>query len=154
MDTPQTHNKMVEFEGTVPLTEDILKKDLRFSPTWAEWSADYNNEQVVRSVSRTSGGTSTFFTVPDKQTLFITSAWISGIGSSAGTIVNFRLHGSAFSSQFLRVFSNDINGTSISQQYANPLRFEAGQVVEFTISIGQGVAGAGFAGFLVSKRLS
>lgn len=139
-----------------PLTEELLREKPReFIKTWSEWAAD-NFEQINKSTSRTSGGTSVIFTVPDKNTLFITSAWISGIGSSAGVIVNFKITTTALSNlgDVLRVFSNDINGASLSQTFPSPLKLEAGEILSLTIATGQGSAGAGIQGFLIPKRIS
>jgi len=146
---------MVELgKSKVPLEEDIIKKGpVEFVKTWLEWSSD-KWELISRETSRTTGGTTTFFTVPENKTLYITSAWISGQGTSVGTVVNFRLNTSTSVGTLLRIFTNQLASQGYAIPYPLPVKLESGQTVSFSISIGQGTAGAGFHGFLIDKRIS
>jgi len=68
---------MVELGSDVPLREDIIKRPIEFVKTWVEWSAK-NRLQINKS----KGVSGLIFTVPDNNTLWITTAFCSLIETS------------------------------------------------------------------------
>lgn len=141
-------------ESNVPLTEDILKKEFEFVKTFLEWISNGNAEQIIRDAARTTGGTSTLYTVARNTTLFITSAWIAGVGTSIGTVINFFLEEADRNLKFLRNYSFENTPSSSSITYSMPIRIESGQSIVFTIAIGQASAAGGFTGYLLPKRIA
>jgi len=145
---------MPPFTGSdVPLEEDILKKKgpRDFFPTFLEFAAD-NNIQVIRSTITT--GTETLFTVPDRQTLFITEGFVS-ISTGSGTSGTARLLIQG-QSDFLGSTCNVASTTSESLNFRKAIKVESGQVVQSITSSGAGIQAisTGFSGFLVDKKIS
>lgn len=147
------------FEGSdVPLEEDILKKKVEFSTSWIEWAAQ-NFEQVFQKTTASSG---TFFTTPERKTLYITSAWIAysdlavGTTSNSEYVLSIGSAGTATSS-FLSLSKPNVNGDNgaISINFPMPIKVESNQVVRLTggTSAAHQVT-AGFIGFFVDKRIS
>jgi len=139
---------MVGFEGAdVPLEEDVLKKGVReFFPTFREWAADGNVEQIIRS--RTTEGD--LFTVPSNFTLFITSAWLSANVVLGGTFSNMNISNRV---AFLGVDCPIDQVSSITADFSMPIKVHEGEV----ITIGTGgvnTTRGGFVGFLLPKKIS
>ena len=116
-------------------------------PTIAEWAAR-NATEVRDSHTLSSSGTFSFYTVPSGKTLWITSAWISGIGTSGGTIVNARIIEGGTTHPFLRIQINDINGTSMATTFPQPIPIGSGQTVDIVIAGGNAHVNIGFHGYL------
>lgn len=145
-------------KSKVPLEEDLIKKKIEFVKSWVEFAAD-NFERVLQ---KTTASTGTFFTVPDRKTLYITSAWIAFSDLAAGATSNSEYVlsiGSASSavSAFLSLSKPNVNedNGAISSTYPMPIKVESDQVVRLTggTSAAHQIT-AGFTGFLVDKRIS
>ena len=139
------------FQGEdISLTEDIIKRKIEFVKDWVQFQAD--EEPIIDSASRTGGGTTTMFTVPARNTLYITSAYISGINNNAGTIINAFLQ--IRQEEFLRIALVSLGVSNQSLSFPMPLKVEEGETVNFTIAVGQGTGFAGFHGFLIPKKIA
>jgi len=139
---------MVLGDSEVPLQESILKAPPRVNfPTFAEWVADGNAEQVARSLASSS------FTVPDNFTLFITNlslSYRSNITDGVGFIAIPELGGGVL----IVASEGGSDSTSVSNMtYSMPIKVSSGQV----ISVGSSQAGAltgELFGFLLSNKIS
>lgn len=130
----------------VVLTEDVIKKRREFFPTFREWVADGNADQIIRS--RTSEGT--LFSVPSNFTLFITSAWLSANVVLGGTFSNMNISNRV---SFLGVDCPADQVSSTTANYSMPIIAHEGE----DIIIGTGgvnTTRGGFAGFLLPKKIS
>lgn len=145
--------------GDVPLSENILKKDVDFVKTWVEWAAD-TRERITRSATSNED----MFVVPEKNTLFITVAWIT-VAASGTTGNNVRceisIDGNTRTLITCRIKDNSLVGVappmsnSISQSYPMPIKIEAGEAVRYTQTASSSAnSKGGFTGFLVPKRLN
>ncbi len=146
----------------VVLTEDILKKQLGFSPTRRDWVVD--NEEVVAIGLATASPT---FIVPDKKTLYITTVWIEGTIISTASGLGVRLDTSQIvglqtGSNFYIILAVPISmnvGENIATDHGfatfdPPLKIPEGATITFQ-NIGVGTVGrAGITGWLESKRIS
>ncbi len=139
---------MPPFTGSdVSLEKDILKKGERvIFPTFAEWAADGNIEQVIRS--RTSEGV--IFTVPQNFTLFITNAWISATIPLGGSFSNMNI---SDQTSFLNLDCDDGNTNTIFASYSMPVVVHAGDFVQVGTG-GVNTTRAGFVGYLLPKKIS
>lgn len=148
---------MVELgKSKVPLEEDLIKKPIEFVKSWVEWAAD-NEEQVVRSgVSLT--GIVTIFTVPDKKTLYVTSAFLSHVfdgNAVTGTSGSLTLS-TVGSILRIRIILGTVSFGSLAVSFPMPLKLQSGQAITITggDAGGTGAASGGFTGFLIPKRIS
>lgn len=140
------------FQGEdVPLTEDILKKKKEFVKTWLEWAAE-NREQVIRSGKTGSGSTITLFTVPDKNTLFITNTWFAHTNTGGASAGNNRYKiGNDFIYDFGLIAV--AGSRSVSNSHPMPLRVQEKQTITITSSTNYLIQG-GFQGFLEPKKIT
>lgn len=143
------------FQGEdVPLEKDILRKKEDFVKSWLEWAAQ-NRLQIFRDASSRSS-TTTIFTVPKNETLFITSCFIDNIfNGSAVSGINASLN--------IPGEDNTLLGTAIRLGVAShtfmalslpmPVKVESGGTVRITSGSNNRVSG-GFHGFVVPKRIT
>jgi len=135
------------FQGSdVPLSEDILKKPIEFVRTWVEWASE-NRQQIIR----TAVAPSNLFTVPDNNTLWITSAYVSANNSSVGDdAVSLGINNN-FEILRMRSLAGGSNN-SLSNSFPMPLKVEEG----LTISLSSNATNttAGFTGFIVPKQIA
>lgn len=158
---------MVELgESNVPLTEDVIKKPPKeFSPTFSEWAAD-NVEQIVRSALVAVPGIMNY-TVPDKHTLFITSAWITALQISSASVrhghvsIAFDNGNPAFTTILLGVavdHENKAAPTVGNGSISFPMPIRVPEKSRMVLVIDGNLVGddqlAGFAGFLLPKKIS
>jgi len=156
-------NQFAESLGSdVPLTEDILKKNLNFVKSWAEWSAE-NRIQVKQDGAVTGGGgTFVLFTVPAKNTLYIVSASVTSIvtSSSPGAAggCSLRTNQNTASQDICQVrTSGDADGMVATSDmvYPMPIKVEEGQSVNLiTIGALSTASSGNFTGWLEPKRLN
>ncbi len=146
------------FEGSdTSLTEDILRKPPEFVMSWTEWAADNLLFAQGRAV-QTNVGTITLFTVPDKQTLFVTSAAVS-CESSVATPgqeggINLLNRSGGVVSLLMAIQLPASGNAAIANSFPMPIKVEEGGIVELSSSITPGHTRATFQGFLVNKKIS
>lgn len=135
------------FEGSdVPLTEDILRKPVEFVRSWIEWTSE-NRQQIIR----TAFSPGTLFTVPDNNTLWITSAYVSANNSTVGDQAVTLSITNNF--QILRMrIQNTADSNSLSSSFPMPIKVEEGQVIALSSNATNSTAG--FTGFIVPKQIS
>lgn len=145
----------------VPLTEDVFEKgDRGFFPTFAEWVADGNAEQIFRSISAVANGIEILFTVPLNHTLFITSMSMScmDVGVAAHGFAAMRKRGTEV--EFLSIANDhgNIQAPTVSQNsnsFPMPLRFNQGEIIEIRVeNFSSPQIRANFQGFLLPKKIS
>lgn len=140
-------------ESDVPLEEDLIKKKVEFVRSWVEFHSD-QDKQVIE----TRGTTGTMFTVPDKNTLFITSAFIDLRNTNVISSGTVRIFAGATNKVILQINSGSDSSRAVgiatnSLSYPMPIKIESGQTVELSISSSVG-GFAGIQGFLIDKRIS
>jgi len=136
-------------EPVPDFVKQFFSKD--FISSWKEW-ASQRYPQIIEST--TTKGTVTLFTVPEGQTLFITTAFVAqeGSDSSAGSI---RAGGKDIVG-ITRAGGSDEPGHEASIVFSMPLKLRTGELVESVTSggINAGATVSGFTGFLVDATLS
>lgn len=141
---------MVELgKSKVPLEEDLIKKKIEFVKSWVEWASD-NEEQIIKHSAEPSG--TNFFTVPANKTLYLSSAFAAGSGTSAGALNLRYLVTGALSTILACVWPAGGSGNN-SLSFPMPLKIKDGESLE----IGHNNAVQfvlGFQGFIVDKRIS
>ncbi len=146
---------MPPFTGSdVPLEEDILKKKVEFIQTWIEFAAQ-NFEQVIESANVTVN-INNFFTVPDKKTLYITSAFINAfatVGLAAKAACNFQVLNDPETKILACIIDGTITSQNISINFPMPLKFESGIILQIGVDSNMDAI-VGFHGFLVDKLIS
>ena len=142
------------FQGEdIVLEEDIIKKE-RFIRTESEWAAK-NRRQVAIGMT-SSAGAATLFTVPSKETFFLTGLIISGRsvldteGSATITMTPGISGGDGTLANLMIAASGQQDSLSIS--FPMPLKIESGTLIEIReISISR-AAGVIF-GWLEPKQI-
>jgi len=142
---------MPPFSGSdVPLEEDILKKTGKreFFPSFLEFAAD-TKTQIIESGTATG----VLFTVPERQTLFITEAFLGGgaTGNNVGSL------GIDINGSFFLAAAVGQNGTAnAALNFRKPIKAESGSIITLTDTSASGLAElvGGFSGFLVDKKIS
>ena len=154
---------MVLGESRVSLDKDVVKeKPLAVSPTFMEWAADGNVEQIIAAGNE---GASLIFTVPNNKTLFITSAWVGGMETanvnSHGHIILFIEDPAASGTlPILGASVDHVTGqhggnTNNSLSFPMPLRVEQKNKIAITSpNINTPRMRGGFQGFLLDKKIS
>jgi hypothetical protein len=134
----------------------------QFFPTFTEWVADGNAEQVFVT-SRSLASSTTIYTVPDNYSLFVTSCWISATEEDNVSIHAFASIGKiegATVTDFLGVNVDHITGqhggaTAGSQSFPMPLKIQSGERMWITLdNFSNGNVSGGFQGFLLPKKIS
>lgn len=139
--------------------EDILEQPREFFPTFMEWVADRNAEQI----SKTKNSAGTIYQVPANKTFFMTGCFITAMETGA---VNS--HGSVWIQEgtagsgkvFLNARIDHINAASggaqaISRDFTMPIRVEAGVAIEMAVSgMTTPFATAHIDGFLLDTTIS
>lgn len=139
-------------ESDVVLKEDVLKKEIKFVQGWLEWAAQ-NREIIIRSGAEST----TLFTVPAKNTFFLTSMsiFLSKLVANQQSL----LIGITSSKGFLMRADIATGTGETSAQNSNaialtmPLKFEEGETIS-TTGFTNGNMSANITGFLVPKRIS
>ena len=138
----------------IPITEDVLKKEIEFVKTWNEWSAD-NRDQIIRSALNTSASDVTLFTVPDRTTLFITSAFTHTLSLSLGAggtaVSGIKNRNTFILGTFLTAV--DIGNAGLTTNFSMPLKFQEKETILIDNADADKRTVAGFQGFLVPKRI-
>jgi hypothetical protein len=142
-------------DSPIVLDRDVVKsKPLRVSPTFAEWVADGNAEQIIKTASIVNT-TSTLYTVPANFTLFITTSFLSSdniAGGAGTTAAQLKIGSTIILRQLHSLPAGD--HTSTSQDYPMPLRVNPNDTVTlFSDSANLFVSG-GFTGFLLPRKIS
>jgi len=141
------------------VSNKVLEKDVfkelpkEFIKTWAEFNAD-KDKQVIE----TRGTTGTMFTVPSKNTLFITSAFMDLRNTNTTSSGTVRIFIGATNKAILQInsgsdLSRAVGIATNSQTYPMPIRVDENQTVELSVSSSVGGFG-GIQGFLIDKRIS
>jgi len=153
------------FQGEdVPLTKDIFAKKLDFFQTEAEWSSIFRDQIWVTKQVNNLSASDDLFTVPAKNTLFISSAFIGAVAKKSGldNTMTVRLKidkGVGINTKVILAvgLSEEISTqASSSISFPMPLRVEEGETieVEFGSSSNKITATYGFSGWLVPKKIS
>lgn len=143
-------------DSPVPLDQDVVKrKPLIVSPTFMEWVADGNAEQIFITGGISSAGRTTAYTTPKNFTLFITNISITircstGAPSSRIGSVEFNAGDTAIL-QAVIVGGNTASSNSMS--YPMPLRRSSGEVITIAVNAGASVNFV-IQGFLLPLKLS
>lgn len=151
-------------ESDVVLDEDrVLEPKTRlFFPTFTEWVVDGNAEQVLRSV-RDLVGDQAIFGVPEKFTLFVTSAWVSAVEEDNVSIHSFASIGKIQGTKvtdFVGGWVDHVAGQHGGNMFASlsfpmPLRVETGERIWVKVqNFSLGLVSAGFQGFILPKKIS
>jgi len=136
-----------------------------FFPTFAEWASDGNVEQVLRS---REFDTDDFFlyTVPENNTLFITSAFVSGMeqgNNSTHGGVAIKIIAPVGNKILFHLCAVDIDHTNgghggnraLSLAFPMPIRANSGERIQLDrTGMASGSTTGGFAGFLLPKKIS
>ena len=143
-------------ESPIALTEDVVKKKpLVVSPTFMEWVADGNVEQITQARSNTLADT--LYIVPDNFTLFITSAFVSAsctTGAPSNRSAILTIDGDEEGKAIL--FASITGGyTSANNAISFPMPFKvnSGQIVRGILNVNT-LGRWGFIGFLLPKKIS
>ena len=143
------------FQGEeVALSKDILKKPILFVKNWLEWVAD-NEIQVLENVIGVTTPT-VIFTVPDKQTLFITTCFLDNIYTGdVGAAISPNLSIQGTGKVLIASVVNIGDATHIfgSLSFPMPIKVEEKQSIRVTSGANNRVS-AGFSGFLVKKKIT
>ena len=155
---------MVDVEIPPQVLEEPVRK---FFPTFLEWVADGNAEQVGGSGNISRGATGaqslTIFTVPENFTLFITSVWLGSDNAAPGAgtaTILFQV-----SSPLLVLLTDNLNlsfasGSHASNSLTMPIKVSSGASVNIQLEmISSGapttvIAHGGFTGFILPKKIS
>ena len=138
-------------KSKVPLEEDLIKKPIEFVKTWVEWNA-INSLQIIKF----RGTAGTMYTVPEKKTLYITSAFIGTRDDSAVSGGTAAIFIGGTNDRIINISTTPVTLEGINTMnmvYPMPIKVEGGQTVEFSLSAGIS-SGAGFQGFEIDKRIS
>jgi len=130
-----------------------MTKEEGFYPTYAEWAAQGNREQITQASASVTSNTE-FYTIPENKILFITSAFLSAIHDGAGA---------GGSSSSLRIKSRDIllgvalnTGIQTTQNqtlnFNMPIVAYPGDIIMVTAHAST-TARAGFSGYLEDKQI-
>ena len=151
---------MVELgKSKVPLDKNIIPEQPRiFFPTFAEWIADGNAEQIIRTATFTTPGATPIFTVPENFTLFITNLHLSSdiTGGGAGnTQASIRLgvNDLIVPIRHTHVIASADHVVS-SLSCPMPLKVDSGDSVFLTVGLGTMIASGQICGFLLPKKIS
>jgi len=135
----------------VPLEEDILKKKIEFVKSWVEWNA-INSIQIIKF----RGTTGTLHTVPARRTFYITSCYIDARDDSATTGGTVSIFKGASNDRIMSISTTPVTLTGVftnSLNFSMPIRVEAGETVEFSLSVG--ISGsAGIQGFEIDAIIT
>jgi len=121
----------------VPLEEDILIEKKPFSPTFQEWAADGNVEQVIIFNNKVNATEETIHTVGAAETLFITSMQmsLSYLGDPGGERALIKINSGASGREILVLQANDGVGVSdfgnanTSITFNMPLKVSSGSLI-------------------------
>lgn len=126
---------MVEL-GTsdVPLEEDIIKRPIEFVKTWSEWSS--NSQQAI---ALTGTATGIILSISDKETLYITSAYLTGTNTTANSTSTFTMQTTTKNNVQILQFrianaAASVEGKSnqMSISFNPPLKIEGSDVITVT----------------------
>lgn len=141
--------------NTTFLPVDIIKtENTEFYPTHSEWAAINRPQIFVSTGASVTATTETLYTVPDNQTLFISSLWanIADDASAArGDVVIKTNIAQAKLILLSKIAQNSTNAISIS--YPMPIRVEGGDEVQMEVSANCKGDG-GFVGWIEDKRIT
>lgn len=142
------------FQGEdTPLSEDILKKPPAFIPTWVEWSAQNRPQILFWNLTST---TANIYTVPAKNTLWITAARLvaksDGLGSIGTAFVTITPGIVDGQTNLLHVNFPNNGADNATLSYPMPIKVEEGSTI--LVEARKGFAQGQIFGFLEPKRIS
>ena len=145
--------------GDVSLTEDILRQPTEFVRNWIEWVTE-NRVQIIRDVTEGTSS-SVLFTVPKGETLFITTAEISGTMTSTSGInsrhadISITSIGGAVERRIIIVQfdASALASSSNSLSFPMPIMVEENKSVRIDITSTMRASG-GFTGFVIPKHIA
>lgn len=101
--------------------------------------------QILRDQAFSGVGTTTFYTVPPRKRLYLTSAFIGIINSGSGTGALQVDDGGTFRTILLGV--SNVDGSELSTSYLTPLVVEAGRTLQVVSDSAANTGTVGFAGY-------
>jgi len=139
-------------EATV-LSKDVIKISKDFVKTWVEWSAD--NEIQVLVTGLNLSAITNLFTVPNRQTLFITSCYIDAIynGGAMTSVPLLQIIGSGQTLIATSILNGAASHSFNSLPFPMPIKVEEKNIVRAIASANHRVS-TGFQGFLVRKKIA
>lgn len=143
-------------DSPVPLDQNVVKrKPLIVSPTFMEWVADGNAEQIFIGAARTIAGTSSIITIPNNFTLFITSASLNivctGVGAPTLRQGSIQIRGDTILAA--QVFAIGAANRD-SNSFPMPLRISSNEAIELVLSANNARVVATIQGFLLPRKIS
>ncbi len=141
----------------ISLTKDVIKRpDREAFPTFLEWVADGNAEQILRNAFKSTSGSVTLFEVPENFTFFITSFNMSSENTAggAGNVESLLRFSTTEALARIAHNMNEHDHVVLSQSYTMPVRVPSGQVIEIS-NIGASLnTSVVLQGFLLPKKIS
>lgn len=116
----------------------------QFFPTRSEWITISGRDQIIRTAL-----TGTLFTVPFDSILFISSAYITTVGTAVAGTVTLRTGSNSFTILLARTPPSTGASDTLPQTFPMPLIVPPGETI--IISTGNATGSAGFTGWLEKK---
>lgn len=139
---------MVDDVSNVPLTKDILGKELPFVFSYYDWLST-RGERILKSAFSISTDPD-IYTVPEGRVLFITSAWLTGnvVMNPAGAGAFLEVAGV----RIIGVHTDHVadGGIAVANSFPIPIKVEAGETIESSVGNNLQFSG-GITGFQVHK---
>lgn len=143
------------------LEEDILKvKARQFFPTFAEWIADGNAEQIVRAAFSNDSTDKIIFAIPKNKTFFMTGCSLSTKNSDLGdqaTGAQIRYGNVApFTTFTLLTAETEAPGSGVANSinFSMPIKIEGGNTILLLSSGADSRQHGIIYGFLLDKKIS
>jgi len=117
-----------------------------FFPTRSEWIAISRRNQIIRAGI---SSIPTIFTVPGNSVLFMTSSWITAVGTATAGTATMNTVTNSITFHVLQTGASTASNVANNNTYPMPLLINSGEVVQ--IIAGNATGRAGFTGWLEVK---
>lgn len=141
------------------LEEDVIKKSREFFPTFMEWVADGNAEQILDAGSRLVIGAGVIYRVPANKTFFLTNAHLSSdvvAGGAGSSEVNLYFRNTKVQNKLISHHHDMVrpDHATSSINFPMPLKLDAGEEVIIVNDHAAFRSIANIQGFLLPKKIS